>query len=161
MRKQAIISDCGKCRYRLAREWGEGWRVVWLMLNPSTADASLDDPTIRRCIGFAKRWGFAGIDVFNLFALRATNPQELYTASDPIGPANDTYLAKIQERLVIAAYGNHGVLYQRGQTVLDMLLAAGNKVGVLGLSKTGQPNHPLYKPADTPILYPYFKKNEV
>lgn len=88
----AGISECGTYRYWLCREWSPGLdSLVWLMLNPSTADATQDDPTIRRCMGFARRWGYGGITVVNLYAYRATNPRDLLTAADPVGPENDRY----------------------------------------------------------------------
>lgn len=104
----ALISECGLYRYRLWRRWGIGPHATWIMLNPSTADADLDDPTIRRCIGFARAWGFSAIEVVNLFALRATNPRELGRSADPIGPDNDRHLSEAGRaaELRIAAWGH-------------------------------------------------------
>ena len=125
---------------------GEG-TVLFVMLNPSTADAETDDPTIRRCAGFARRWGFRELAVANLFALRATNPRELWRASDPVGPENDQHLVEMSSRAdaVIAAWGAHGVYRNREQHVLRLL---NGTVEYLGLTKQGHPRHPLYLRAD-------------
>src|SRR6185369_17379869 len=91
----AVISKCGKYRYSLRREWiGGAGTVCFIMLNPSTADASVDDPTIRRCIGFAQRWGYQILEVVNLYAYRATRPRDMFAAADPVGPENEYYLCK-------------------------------------------------------------------
>src|SRR5262249_14212908 len=94
VRRAAVISDCGRYRYSLTRRWGDAAepRALFVMLNPSTADAEQDDPTIRRCIGFAKAWGMGSLEVVNLYALRATDPAALLSAPDPIGPKNDTMI---------------------------------------------------------------------
>jgi hypothetical protein len=104
----ADLSPCGTYRYLLGRRIGGGDRVgLWVMLNPSTADANEDDATIRRCIGFARREGCGLLEVVNLFAYRATDPAALRLADDPVGPANDHFISKAVERaaLVVVAWG--------------------------------------------------------
>jgi hypothetical protein len=120
------------------------------MLNPSTADAEQDDPTIRRCIGFAKAWGFGGIAVRNIFALRATDPRELYKSDDPVGPGNDEAICDLAGLcpLIVAAWGVHGGLRNRGRQVCELLAGAGAEVVCLGVTKDGHPKHPLYVAAD-------------
>lgn len=100
MIKSAIISECGKYRYSLSRIWDENKaNVLFIMLNPSTADGDVDDPTIRRCIGFAKSWGYGGIYVGNLFAYRATDPKELLKVENPIGFENIHHLMDMYNEL--------------------------------------------------------------
>lgn len=141
----AVISPCQRYRYRLGREWltGKGG-VLFVMLNPSTADAEKDDPTIRRCIGFAQRWGFQRLTVGNLFAWRATNPSDLLVADDPVGVENDYHLAEMSQEAdaVIVAWGVPGAYRDRGPYVLRRVLAG--KIEHLGLTKEGHPKHPLY-----------------
>lgn len=123
------------------------------MLNPSTADETVDDPTIRRCIGYAKSWNYGGVVVSNLFALRATDPRELKTAVDPIGPENDFALKTCMEEsaLCVCAWGNHGSLYGRSAAVRDIL---GPGLHCLRVSKQGEPVHPLYQKRDLqPIVF--------
>ena len=105
--RRAVLSECGSYRYALTREWADGKCVAWLMLNPSTADADIDDPTIRRCIGFARQWGYGRLVVVNLFALRATDPRVLVRNADPVGSKNDFYIAKAMKEAqeVICAWG--------------------------------------------------------
>lgn len=94
MKKHATLSDCGKYRYWLERSWeetGKGF-VNWIMLNPSTADAEIDDQTIRKCIGFSKLWGYDGMHVVNLFAFRATDPESLYGCGCPVGLGNKDFI---------------------------------------------------------------------
>ncbi len=133
-------------RYTLLRVWRVDLpRLAFIMLNPSTADEQILDPTIRRCIGYARAWGYGSLEVGNLFAFRSTSPYQLYNIPDPIGPENDGYLKEIVSRakLVIAAWGNHGVIKDRSNVVARMF--PGMKV--LALTKTkGQPAHPLYLP---------------
>lgn len=145
----AQLSDCGTYRYELRRTWGaeDGPLVCWVMLNPSTADAEVDDPTIRRCIGFSNRWGFDRLVVVNLFALRATDPKELRRHADPIGSANDAAVlaAAIEADKVIAAWGTHGSLKNRAAKVTQLLTGPGElHLGCLGQTKQGAPKHPLY-----------------
>ena len=94
----ADFSFCGQYRYTLTRVWSlERGLVLFVGLNPSTADAERDDPTVRRCVGYARRWGFGGVLVANLFAYRATDPRDLLAVSYPIGPRNDEVIAHSQE----------------------------------------------------------------
>lgn len=147
----AIISDDGQYRYRLRRRWAPGPAVLWIMLNPSTADHQADDPTIRRCIGFTKAWGYSALTVVNIFALRATNPAELYTHPDPIGPANDAHIVTEAQRhdLAVAAWGTHGNLHDRAAYVRK--LVDGADLRSLGNTIGGHPRHPLYVRATTPL----------
>ena len=142
----AIIDDTGQYRYSLTRLWDKKLpKLVFLMLNPSTANDFEDDPTIRRCLNFAKRWGFGSIEVVNLFAFRATNPNELLTCLDPIGKENDKYIknALKDAELVIVAWGTKGTLLNRNEQVIE-LLNNQNNIYCLALTKEGHPKHPLY-----------------
>jgi len=126
---------------------------LFIMLNPSTADEESNDPTIRRCMGFARSWGYGVLEVANLFALRATDPRVLrppLRKDEPIGVRTDSYLMEAARRadLVVAAWGAWGTLWGRGRGVLDMLKGAGIRVATFGLTKQGEPRHPLYLPKD-------------
>lgn len=137
-------------RYLLTRIWDKAIPpVVYVMLNPSTADAMADDPTIRRCTSFAKREQAGGIVVVNLFALRSTDPRALLHHADPVGPVNDVFIrhAVRGAHRVIAAWGAAGVQHGRGQRVTEALLASGVDVRCFGTTSTGQPRHPLYLPS--------------
>ncbi|MGW0664571.1 DUF1643 domain-containing protein [Streptodolium elevatio] len=141
--RSAVLSPCGTYRYELTRRWAPGPAVGWVMLNPSTADALSDDPTIRRCVRFAKAWGYGGLVVRNLFALRATDPAELARHTDPIGPYNDAYLAECaDDPLTVVAWGARGG--DRGRDVLDLLERLGVQPHQLAATDDGQPRHPLY-----------------
>lgn len=146
MKKSAVISACQKYRYRLDRQWDPHMpKLAFLMLNPSTADADLDDPTIRRCISFAKDWGYGGIVVGNLFAMRATNPKELrIPGQDPIGCDNDRHLMEIVRecQLVVCAWGVNGLMGGRDRQVLSLLHEY--PLYALKVTQTGHPSHPLY-----------------
>ncbi len=153
----ATISPCGVYRYRLWRTWvSEAGRVCWIMLNPSTADAVWDDPTVRRCMGFAEDWGYGGIEVVNLFAFRSTSPFELYGQADPVGPDNNAeILTRAQSApRVIAAWGHHGDLLGRASQVTRWLCEHGVALDCLGLTKDGHPKHPVRLAGDT-ALVPY------
>lgn len=143
----AVFDASRRYRYHLWRRWAErGPLVAFVMLNPSTADARHDDPTIRRCSGFARAWGFAAMTVVNLFALRATDPARLRRARDPVGGGNDGHIlaaAGTCDGLVLA-WGNCGGLRGRDRAVLALL--AGHRPDCLGLTRAGQPRHPLYLP---------------
>jgi hypothetical protein len=152
----AIISPCGQYRYTLHRTIPSVLRWVkpclFIMLNPSIADATIDDPTIRRCIGFAKREGCTSLTVVNLFALRATDPQALAKHADPFGPDNAMHVGdqmfKHRIGLVIAAWGAHPM-------ATDSLMAStlGQQgVHCLGMTKDGHPRHPLYVKGDQPLV---------
>ena len=140
----AVFSRDGRYRYRLWRRWKRSLPVVaFVMLNPSTADAQRDDPTIRRCIGFARRWGYGGIEVVNLFALRATQPRALQLAADPVGPRNAEHLARAARRAaaVVAAWGADPAVGVRGAEIERRL---SRRLRCLGVTRSGAPRHPLY-----------------
>jgi hypothetical protein len=126
--------------------------VAFIGLNPSTADESRDDPTIRRCIGFARRWGFARLEVLNLFAFRATKPTALLSADDPVGPENDLAIAGVLRSadLVVCAWGAFPSS-ARAADVLRLIAAP----QCLGTTKNGSPRHPLYVRSGTDPV-PYF-----
>ena len=154
----ATFSPCGTWRYALRRrlEQGDARVLNVIGLNPSTADASRDDPTIRRCLSFARRLGFGSLVVTNAFALRSTDPAALRHAADPVGPGNDAWIlrAALAADLVVAAWGGHGVLFDRGDRVAGLLGAAGVSLSCWGRVVSGEPRHPLYLPAGT-ALGPY------
>jgi hypothetical protein len=140
----AVFDSSRLYRYALWRRWNVfGPRLAFVMLNPSTADAVRDDPTIRRCLAFARSWGFGSLEIVNLFAYRAVQPAELEKASDPVGPENDAYLleAARRARLLVAGWGNHGALHGRDKAVMRLL---DNDLYCLGTTQLGQPRHPLY-----------------
>ena len=151
MLKDALMDGNKKYRYMLMRQWGEnkGNFVNFIMLNPSTADDKTDDRTIESCIRLAKNWGFDGFYATNLFALRATDPKKLRTTTEPVGKENDRFIEKYAKlcKLVVVAWGNDGVLQNRGKIVIEKL----NKIitpHCLKKNKTGQPSHPLYIKGD-------------
>jgi hypothetical protein len=153
------VFDRGRTyRYLLTRVWDTGRPlIVYVMLNPSTADALKADPTIRRCTGFARRERAGGLVVVNLFALRATNPQRLRDHEAPVGPCNDAFIrqaVRVSGGRVVAAWGAAGVEHGRDRQVLTMLHRARASVQCLGVTATGQPRHPLYLAGDVP-LRPY------
>lgn len=155
--KSAEISKCGYYRYLLTRRWSEDQSMVlWIMLNPSTADATEDDPTVRRCMSFAKEWGYGGIHVVNLFAYRTPIPSVLsnkVVAPDPIGPDNDYFIRGYasQASRVICAWGNHGAILGREFQVMKLLGNLRVSASCLGQNKNGTPKHPLYIALNTPL----------
>lgn len=142
MRMSAQISGCGSYRYSLTRDWGPGGYVMFIGLNPSTADATMDDPTIRRCIGYAKDWGYQKLVMTNLFAYRSTDPTIMKQSNDPIGPDNDMYLIGLAQNssLIVAAWGTNGSFNGRDISVRKMI----NNMHYLKMTKGGHPSHPLY-----------------
>jgi hypothetical protein len=151
METGAIFDASGCYRYTLWRVWNQhAPKMAFVMLNPSTADATSDDATICRCVRFAQTWGYGSLEVVNLFALKATNPRELKQAIDPIGQECDRYLLDAVKQVdrVVIAWGNWGSLHQRDQAVLA-LLAPHISLYCLGMNRSGQPRHPLYLPKST------------
>lgn len=143
MERDAVISTCGRYRYLLRRAWDHGKpRALFVMLNPSTADAEVDDATIRSCIRLAKGWGFGSFEVVNLFAWRSTDPDALASVSDPHGPDNLRVTEAAMHRcdIIICAWGAHGMAANRKfhKPVERPALYC------LGKTKSGAPKHPLY-----------------
>lgn len=158
----AAMSPCTRYRYRLDRMLLPGRSIcVFIMLNPSTADGMKDDPTIRRCTGFARRWGFSILSVFNLFAWRTADPDELAAVADPAGPDNEEtihhalLMMKMQEKdapfRVVCAWGNRGAVGGRDMRMAELLDSLDIPAWCLGTTDTGQPRHPLYVPRDTEL----------
>jgi hypothetical protein len=171
MDRSADLSDDAVYRYTLTRRWGTGPSIPWVMLNPSTADGDVDDPTIRRVVGFTRDAGYGACTVLNLFALRSTDPALLLRHPDPVGPENDLVIKATvrahttrppgdpQPRFVVAAWGasvDDRHLAARARAVLDGPLA-GVDVRCLGTTRSGQPRHPLYVPVVQP-LQPYHQE---
>lgn len=151
MKKTAKLSDCRTYRYELWRTWDESKPyAMFIGLNPSTADETEDDPTIRRCINFAKTWGYGGLCMTNLFAYRATQPEDMKRASDPIGNKNDETLILLAKNagVIVGAWGNDGMFLNRSKHVRALI----PELNVLKVNKSGEPAHPLYlKSTLTPI----------
>lgn len=157
----AVLSDCGLYRYRLHRRVTASDRIaLFIMLNPSVADADQDDPTIRRCMGFTRALGCGMLEVVNLFAFRTKSPEVLKQASAPVGPDNDRHIheAALETQLtggfIVCAWGAHGKHLGRDRAVMRMLGAAGQETHSLDETKDGHPRHPLYLPsACNPMPY--------
>lgn len=151
----AVLSECGQYRYALKREWdAKKPKVMFVMLNPSTADHKDNDATIRRCIGFAKSWGFGGIIVGNLFAYRSTQPDQLLTCTDPIGPANMLTLQELYTECasVVCAWGNGSIvdkIMKMHPNYRPLQNFKMTDLYYLKLSNSGHPWHPLYLHGDT------------
>lgn len=143
-------NNSSRYRYRLWRVWEEGKRVLFIMLNPSTADAEKDDPTVHRCGSYARAWGFGSLEVVNLFALRSTDPKALRTHDVPTGEGNGFHIrqAAREAQLIVCAWGCHGDFLGQGEFIRTFLQANGHKLHVFGLTKGGFPKHPLYLKAD-------------
>lgn len=170
MNRTTQFSPCRRYRYTLWREWStfemfdgcnDGERgsdrareyLMIIGLNPSTADETKDDPTIRRCIGFAKAWGFGGLCMTNLFAFRATDPKVMKAAVNPVGDENDQWLFQMADcaGLILAAWGAHGSFLDRDKAIIRAI----PKLHCLRTNADGSPQHPLYVPAATiPVRYP-------
>jgi hypothetical protein len=151
----AVLSPCQRYRYVLHRRWSmyDHRFVLWVMLNPSTADAETDDRTIRRCAKISKELDYPGMVVLNLFAYRSKSPLALYDAYAPIGPSNDDFIRRIAPAasLILAAWGNCGGVHDRDYHVLKMLPA---QTQCCGITQKGFPHHPLFLRKDFVIL-PY------
>lgn len=149
----ADFSPCRTWRYSLTRAWSlsRPGKVAFIGLNPSTADETADDPTVRRCCKFARTWGYGGIYMLNIFAFRATDPRDMMQAPDPIGPDNDEHILRIANRsdLIVCAWGIHGAYLNRGAAVSKMLTQAQCRLTCLTLTAYGHPGHPLYLKGDT------------
>jgi len=154
--RSVVVSPCGNYRYEYWRRVGIGDSfVVFVLLNPSAADADLDDSTIHACVEFAQRWGYAWLCVVSLFALRSTKPENLYSSLDPIGPDNDRYIthAILYADCVVAAWGKHGHYRNRDAEVIR--LAGGMPLHYLALNVDGSPKHPLYVASDSARSTPW------
>lgn len=142
----AVFSEDRRYRYLLRRRVGDSSRrVLFIMLNPSRADEKRNDPTIRRCIGFAREWGFGLLDVVNLFAFASTNPLALQNAEDPIGEENDAAICAALEvaDLAVLAWGNHGLTYEKRSMEVTAMTGRHTRPFCLGLTMRGAPRHPL------------------
>lgn len=150
MIKSATLSSCDRFRYRLGRRWNSDPALLFIMLNPSTADAEVDDRTIKRCINFAFAHGFGAIEVVNLFAFRTAYPKELRAADYPVGPDNDTYILEALDEAkdVCLAWGTAGAETRRPAEVLQLLRGMGVQPKCLRITKSGHPEHPLYLPGE-------------
>lgn len=144
--RRTVFSECRLFRYTLWRQWDltNSTYVMFIGLNPSTADEKLDDPTIRRCIQYAKDWGFGALCMTNLFAYRATEPIKMKSYPNPVGPENDRWLVACAREagVVVAAWGNNGQFLGRNEEVMNLL----DHLHCLRITKERQPEHPLYLP---------------
>ena len=143
----AVFSSCGHYRYDWYYRWSDGPCVIFIGLNPSKADCHRTDATVRRCIAFAKRWGFGAVRIVNLFSWIDTAPAAMKAAAEPVGPRNDGYLVSqaADADLIVAVWGTHGAHLGREQ-VVRMLLQG--RLNALAINKDGSPSHPLYLPKD-------------
>lgn len=153
----AVFSTDRQYRYLLSRVWdyNNNGMVNFLCLNPSTATHLQNDPTIRRCIGYAKEWGYSGLYITNIFAYRATLPKDMRAQKDPVGIYNDSWLLYAHNRSekTIAAWGTHGEFMCRAEHVKNLI----RPLHCLKITKEGFPSHPLYLKADLkPTLYSGF-----
>lgn len=145
----AVYSDCEKYRYALTRVWdADGDKILFVMLNPSTATEVQNDPTVERCERRARALGFGAFRVTNIFAWRDTDPKKMRAAAEPIGPHNDAAILGgcAWADMIVAAWGAHGQHLDRGRQVGALLKGCGKPIYHLGLTKAGDPRHPLYLP---------------
>ena len=149
----AVFSDCREYRYCLWRKWDESKKkIMFIGLNPSTADEVNNDPTVQRCINYSKKWGYGEFYMMNIFAYRTTYPTVLLEHPEPVGKENDSWLKKIYKKtdMCIGAWGNHGEFLDRSKQVLSLL----PKIHCLKVNQSGEPAHPLYlKGSIKPFLY--------
>lgn len=152
MKKSANFSRCRTYRYALWRSWDEHKPYAMMIgLNPSTADEVEDDPTLIRCINFAKSWGYGGVCMTNLFAYRATDPNDMKAAADPVGASNNRWLTRLAKEagIVVAAWGNDGDYLNRASQIKNKI----PNLYCLKMNKSGEPAHPLYLRAELkPVL---------
>lgn len=148
MKETAVLDTTNKYRYTLSRRWGSNTSniVNFILLNPSTADDKVDDPTVKACITFAQKAGFDGLKVTNLFAYRARDPEEMMACLLPHGAKNDKHILRVGKnaKAIVIAWGNHGVHCGRDQEVLKLLSRFKKKVFYLKMTRENQPSHPLY-----------------
>lgn len=149
----AVFSDCRTWRYSLWRIWNDSLaKVAFIGLNPSTADEEINDPTVTRCINYAKKWGFGGMYMLNIFGYRATDPKKMKGFSEPIGERNNAsisyVLGKNDVDLAVCAWGNHGLHLGRGKEMLSFIKGMDVKICCLDRNKNGMPKHPLYLKSD-------------
>ncbi len=149
--KNATISDCRKYRYALSRTWNDKKNtVLFIALNPSAADEKNDDPTIRKCINYANKWGYGSLLVANLFAYRTTKPTKLRYVKNPVGNDNDQHIMDLSKNagLIVAAWGNEGSLFNRDKEIIRLI----PNLMCLKINKSGQPAHPLYQKNDIELI---------
>lgn len=154
LERDAVISDCGLYRYLLRRTWDHARpRALIVMLNPSTADASIDDPTIRSCVRLTRGAGYGSFEVVNLFAFRATNPKNLFGCADPVGPRNDWSIeaAVLRCDVVVCAWGAHPMALNRKGEALNIVRSRRPAAYCWGKTKNGAPKHPLYIKSGTAL----------
>lgn len=160
---ETIFSQCRQYRYTLWRDWSAllgcqagmaSQYVQFIGLNPSTADETKDDPTIRKCVGFAKRWGYGALCMTNLFAFRATDPKVMKKHPNPSGQDNIHHLLSVSSgaTLVVAAWGTHGEHMNMDLNVREKLNQIGVKLNCLRKTKHGHPEHPLYVPYEQHLI---------
>ena len=145
----AEFSPCRIYRYTLWRFWNRTLPfAMFIGLIPSTADETGNDPIVRRCIRFARDWGYGGLLMTNAFGIRATDPKVMLAHNEPNGEGNDDWLRRVSEQagVVVAAWGNHGAHRGRSREIRAML---GVDIHQLGVTKSGEPKHPLYLRSDT------------
>ena len=147
LERDAVTSECGQYRYLLRRSWDRSrMRALFVMLNPSTADAEVDDATIRSCARLCRSWGYGSFEVVNLFGWRATDPKELAKVDDPVGPRNDGIVDAAISRcdVTICAWGAHAMAEERVGTIISLIGGSRPAAFCLGKTKSGAPKHPLY-----------------
>lgn len=152
----ATISECGSYRYTLFRrfDFEPVRRVLFVMYNPSTADADIDDPTIRRCISFTKKFGFNAMEVINLYAYRSTDPKKLSEVEDPFGPKNLNHIHSSAQKanIVICAWGNNKIINDADKKMIETLKLHHNYLYCLKKNKDGSPAHPLYLSSNSELI---------
>lgn len=159
MNNACAFSPCRRYRYTLEHVIDPALpvrRIMWIGLNPSTADENRLDPTLRRIRRFSADWGFTAFVMTNLFAFRATDPAVMKRAADPVGPLNDVLLQSTAQscEAIVAAWGTHGGHRSRADAVLRIFHSSGHRVDCIALTKDGSPKHPLYVAASA-TRYPY------